>query len=367
MIKLKQSDLLDIVSRAYLFADTTKIAEIPHNLVKVENSNGKLVATCSNVGVIASFSAHSDCDTEFSFAVNAYKLFDIVKNWSVSEEINFQISEGRITLKAKNKKINISCVPDEGYWTSRAPNESSGFACGYDEIKKAIERSSFCASKTAYDVTQRCLLIESMEDSSILLASNEGYRLASIIHKNDTLFGSFRILVDAETIRSSMRHFAGDEIVNFSVSNSRLDIFNSRHWIGIATVPAKYPDVFRVRNMRYPYTYSANAEDIMAVCKSVLSVIRNSDRPRHARVLVSESSLTFYASTDEGDIEESVPLGPISGKSIEDLKGCDVIYFSEPASFFKNLIFETGPEKKHGYIFTSEEEPAWVYHLVATK
>lgn len=367
MIKIKQSILLNIVSKAYTFADITKVAKIPYSLIKIENLDGRLTASCLNVGVTASFSAKSEIEEEFCFAVNAYKFFEIIKNWSVSEEINFQISEGRVTLKAKNKKVSVPQVEDEGYWAGRGAASDRGFVSSYEDIKKAVDYSSFCASKTALDVTQRCLLIQSVAEGAILLASNEGFRLATLIYRNDTLFGDFRIIVEAEMIRSAIRLFSASEDIHFSVTDNRLDIYNSESWVGIATVQAKYPDVTRVRSTRYPYSYSVKPEDITAAAKAVLSVIRYSDKPRNARISIADSLLTFYASADDGDIEDSIPIVPITGEKIDHLKGCDIVYFSEPASMFKDLVFETGPEKNHGYAFTTKESPEWIYHLVQTR
>lgn len=367
MTNIKQKVLLDIVSKAYLFSDITKTAEIPYNLLKIENKDSRISATCSNTGIVVNFSADSGIEEYFSFVVNAYKFFDIVKNWNVSEEINFQISDTKIVLKAKNKRVTVACVQDEGYWASRGAYSDRGFVCSYQDIKTVAETVSFCSSKTAFDITHRCTLIESLPESKILFASHEGFRLASLVVENSTVVGSFRVLVEADSLRSAIRVLDASEDIHIGISDNRVDIFNSKAWLGIATVPAKYPDVFKVRNMRYPYTYLLDSRELLAISKSVLSVLRNSDKPRNARVSIGESSIQFYAATEDGDIEDSLPFTPVNGGLVDHVKGCDIVYFSEPAELFKKIIFETGPDKKHGYVFTSEEIPGWTYHLLATR
>lgn len=367
MIKIPHSILLKIATKVYSFADTSKTAKVPYNLIKISCSSGKISATCSNYNIIAIFSASVDCDEDFSFVTNAFRFFDVIKNWHVSEEINFQIFESKVVLKNKSKKVTIACVEDEGYWDSRKASTEYSFFVDSKDLKKIAESVAFCSSKTAYDITHRCLLLQSMENNEILFAAQEGFRLASVIVKNESLSGSFRSLVDAETFRSAIRMLNVDEVAYVHVQDSRVDIFDSNTWIGIATVPAKYPDILRVRGMQYPYRYIVESKDIEQISKSVLSVIRNTDRPRNARLTVSNNALVFFAATEDGDIEDSIPLNIVESGPFDDSKGCDIIYFAEPTSMFEKLELQTSPDRKHGYIFTTDEMPGWLYHLLATK
>lgn len=367
MIKINHSDLLSIVTKAYLFADTAKTAKIPYNLIRIVKQKNKISATCSNASVICTFTCDCEDDGDFDFATNAVRFFDVIKNWQASEEINFQIQEGKVILKAKAKKVTISCVADEGYWAGRGPSAEYSFVFAAAEIKKIISSVSFCSSKTAFDVVHRCLLIEAKEDNQIIFAAHEGFRMASIATKNDTLSGSFRVLVEADTINMALRSFGAEEEIYFVVGPSRVDIFNSKAWVGVAVVPAKYPDISRVRSMAYPYSYKVKSSDIAAISKSIASVIRNTDRPRNARFSIGDDGIRMFAATDDGDVEDILPSVLVSGDKFEDIKGCDIIYFAEACQFFSEMTLHTGPDKKHGYIFTTEELDGWSYHLLATR
>jgi DNA polymerase III sliding clamp (beta) subunit (PCNA family) len=367
MIKVKHSDLLGIVTKAYLFADNAKTAQIPYNLIRILKEKNRISATCSNASVICTFSCDCEEGEGFDFAVNAARFFDVIKNWQASEEINFQIHEGKVTLKAKSKKVNISCVPDEGYWAGRGPSGSHSFVFDAAEAKKIIGAVSFSSSKTAFDVVHRCLLIESIGDNQVVFAAHEGFRMASLVTKNDTLSGSFRVLVEADTINAALRSFGGEEQIYFTVGQSRVDIFNSNSWVGVGIIPAKYPDISRVRSMSYPYSYKVKSSDITSISKSISSVIRNTDRPRNARFSVAQDGIRIFAATDEGDVEDILPSEVVLGEPFDDTKGCDIVYFAEPCQFFSSFILHTGPDKKHGYIFTTEELEGWSYHLLATR
>ena len=367
MIKIKHSDLISIVTKAYLFADTAKTARVPYNLIRIVKEKNKISATCSNASVICTFTCGCEDDGDFDFATNAVRFFDVIKNWQASEEINFQIQEGKVTLKAKAKKVTISCAIDEGYWAGRGPSADYSFIFKAAEIKKIISAVSFSSSKTAFDVAHRCLLIESAGNGQVVFAAHEGFRMASAVVKNDTLSGTFRVLVEAEMINSALRSFGTDEEIYFVIGPSRVDIFNSNSWVGVGIVPAKYPDISIVRNMSYPYSYKVKSSDIVAISKSISSVIRNTDRPRSARFSVGEEGIRIFAAADDGDVEDILPSVTASGKSFDEVKGCDIVYFAEPCQFFSEVVLHTGPEKKQGYIFTTEELEGWTYHLLATR
>lgn len=367
MTKIKQKTILDIVNKAYYFADISKTAQAPFNLVKIENSHSGLTATCSNLGVVANFVGDSVIQDEFAFTVNAQRFYEVIKNWSASEEIDFQITDSKVTLKAKNKRVTIPTVEDEGYWQGRGPSPLNGFVLPYQEFKKYFESSAICSSVSAHDITHRCLLIESSAEGKLLLASHEGFRMSSAMVDAVAVSGSFRVLVDATMAKTMMRVFDSSEDVHVGVSEARVDFFNSKVWVGLSTIPAKYPDISRVRAMRYPCVYEINPEDLITVSKSILSVIRNTDRPRNAKLSISKDAIMFYAATESGDIEDSIPIVSGSGETIEEMKGCDIVYLSDPVSMFKQLSFETGPDKKHGYIFTTKELPGWIYHLLPTR
>jgi DNA polymerase III sliding clamp (beta) subunit (PCNA family) len=316
--------------------------------------------------VICTFSGSSGLLEDFSFVTVAHRFLDIIKNWQ-AEEIEFSMSDLKVVLKSKNKRVTISCLEDEGYWNSRPLLQSHSFSFDCGEFKKIIQAVAFCSSKGAYDVTHRCLLIESTGQPELLFASHEGFRLASAIIANSTVSGSFRNLVDADMAMSVIKMFDCAEQVYVTVNESRVDFFDSKTWIGLSTIPAKYPDVMRVRAMTYPCAYTVDSNDLKLISKSILSVIRHTDKPRSARLSISNDAIVISALSDDTDIEDSMPVCKIAGDEFEEIKGCDIVYLSEPAEFFSNLVLHTGPDKKHGYIFTSSELPGWVYHLLATK
>lgn len=367
MTKIKQKTLLEIVTKTYLFADITKTAKIPFNLVKIQNSSGEITATCSNLGVIANFSADSGSTDEFAFTVNAQRLFEIVKNWTMSEEIDFQISDGKVVLKAKSKRVTLPIIDEEDYWPGRGPKPESGFVMPFAQFKKCVESSSFCSSPSAHDVAQRCILIESTADGKLVLATQEGVRLVSLVAEDIHVSGSFRVLVDAAMLRTAMRVFDASEDIHVGVTDARVDLLTTRSWVGISTVPAKYPDIMRVRAMRYPNTYDISSDSLKVIAKSILSVIRNTEKPRNAKVTITSDSLCFYAVTESGDIEDSIPIVAGNGETMDEMKGCDIVYFSEAADYFKELTLETSSDKRHGYVFTTKELPGWIYQLVATR
>ncbi len=323
-----KADLLDLVQKAHALAPTKSSLQILSNL--------KLTATAGQLEVTATDLDHSICctgqvsgSTTFDIAINARKLFDIVR----------EIPDGEVTVEEDENVLSI--VSEKGFSCKVAGTDVADFpslpvidstvefGIPVSDFRRLVSRSSFAVSR---DTTRSCLcgVLWEVNNEGTAMIATDGHRLGrGLLSYTTGVAESLSVIVSPRTLQHVARIVEtrdSDTLLNVAVGEKYLVLSGSGFRLCSKIIDGPYPDYDKVIPKNNPKSALVERTSLIDAVRRV-SVLSN-QKTHLIRLHFSTDSLEIRVlNRDIGaEARERIPIG-YDGE--EHTIGFNAVYFSE--------------------------------------
>jgi len=221
--------------------------------ILVSISEGKLAITGTDLEVeITTSLAIEDQSLAIDFTVPAKKLFDICKNLDPGIELNFELKENKLILKAKKSRFILVTLAAENFPNLDSISSSSEFSITQRDLKTLIDSTQFSMANQDVRYYLNGLLFE-IYNNELRTVATDGHRLAYCGMDNLTNLINIpkdttqQLIVPRKAITELNRLLSDSEsLLKVAISPSHLSIAFDGLDFTTKLIDGRFPDYQRV-------------------------------------------------------------------------------------------------------------------------
>lgn len=247
-LSIQKSELLEVVQRAYALAPPKSSLQILSN-VKITCGGGQIEVTATDLDQSIRCTGQAEGDASFDVAINARKLFDIVREVpdgtvTIDEDENVLsiVSEKGFSCKVAGADVaDFPAFPDVG--------EAVTFEIAVDDLRRTVGKSSFAVSK---DTTRSCLcgVLWEIDGERCTMVATDGHRLGrSLVERNTGLTEKISVIISQKSLLHLTKVAESgdtDATLNVAVGEKYVVFTGERFTLCSKLIDGPYPDYEKV-------------------------------------------------------------------------------------------------------------------------
>ena len=280
-------------------------------LVNISDGIFRVTGTDLEVEITTSFPV-VDSSIVIDFTVPAKKLFDICKNLDSGIDLNFELKENKLILKARKSRFILSTLAADNFPNLDPMMSSSEMSISQRDLKKLIDATQFSMANQDVRYYLNGLLFEVYNDELRTVAT-DGHRLAySALDTLTNLINipkdtTIQLIVPRKAITELNRLLSDTEnVIKISISSSHLHISFEHLDFTTKLIDGRFPDYQRV----IPATELCNKiiiVDRQMIKQSLARIaVLSTEKYQAARLEFSHNSLIAVVHNPEQEEAEEV-------------------------------------------------------------
>lgn len=280
-------------------------------LVNISDGIFRVTGTDLEVEITTSFPI-VDSSIVIDFTVPAKKLFDICKNLDSGIDLNFELKENKLILKARKSRFILSTLAADNFPNLDPMMSSSEMSISQRDLKKLIDATQFSMANQDVRYYLNGLLFEVYNDELRTVAT-DGHRLAySALDTLTNLINipkdtTIQLIVPRKAITELNRLLSDTEnVIKISISSSHLHISFEHLDFTTKLIDGRFPDYQRV----IPATELCNKiiiVDRQMIKQSLARIaVLSTEKYKAARLEFSHNSLIAVVHNPEQEEAEEV-------------------------------------------------------------
>lgn len=280
-------------------------------LVNISDGIFRVTGTDLEVEITTSFPI-ADSSIVIDFTVPAKKLFDICKNLDAGIDLNFELKENKLILKARKSRFILSTLAADNFPNLDPMTSSSEMSISQRDLKKLIDATQFSMANQDVRYYLNGLLFEVYNDELRTVAT-DGHRLAySALDTLTNLINipkdtTIQLIVPRKAITELNRLLSDTEnVIKISISSSHLHISFEHLDFTTKLIDGRFPDYQRV----IPATELCNKiiiVDRQMIKQSLARIaVLSTEKYKAARLEFSHNSLIAVVHNPEQEEAEEV-------------------------------------------------------------
>jgi DNA polymerase-3 subunit beta len=240
---------------------------------------------------------------DFQITVSAKKLFDITRALPENSNIDIQIEENKVIVKAKKSRFNLQTLPPQDYPVMKKDeNDSIELKLSQKEFKALLKQVDFAMAQQDIRYYLNGLLIE-VKDKNINIVGTDGHRLSFTSLELKTPTNPAQVIVPRKTIVELVKLLGDtDDPVEISFSNNQVNFkFNDIDLI-TKVIDGKFPDYDRVIPQGHDNVF--NIDRSLLLDSMLRASILSNDKYRGIRMVVEEGNLKLVSNNSEQEQAE---------------------------------------------------------------
>ena len=288
-------------------------------LVNISNGFFRVTGTDLEVEITTSFPIE-DASIAVDFTVPAKKLFDICKNLDAAINLDFELKENKLILKAKKSRFILSTLLAENYPNLDSMTSTSEFSVSQRDIKNLIDATQFSMANQDVRYYLNGLLFE-IYNNELRTVATDGHRLAySALESLTNLINiprdnNLQLIVPRKAITELNRLLTdSEELIKISLSSSHLHIVFEALDFTCKLIDGRFPDYQRVIPAQELCTKNIIIDrQLLRQSLSRIAVL-STDKYKAARLEFSINSLTAVVHNPEQEEAEEIIQIDYSGE-----------------------------------------------------
>ena len=245
--------------------------------------------------------------------VSALTLHEIVRKLpdGASVELAEEAGTGRLSVSAGRSHFQLATLPKEDFPEMASPEYVTTFAIPAPALRRLFDKSRFAISteETRYYLNGVYLHIAEGEGVRTLRAvATDGHRLARI--DTELPMGAEDmpgVIVPRKTVAELRRLLDGDEVIEVSVSETKIRFRSGRLTLTSKVIDGTFPDYSRVIPTQNRRRLEVDAADFARAVDRVATV--SSERSRAVKMALDEDRLVLSVNApDSGAAEEELAV-----------------------------------------------------------
>jgi DNA polymerase-3 subunit beta len=316
-IKINREVLIKPLSSVVGIVEKRQALPILSNLLLVGNAN-KLTFTATDLEMQTSLNIDTKIETDFEITISARKLFDITRALPENSELDFQINESRVNVKAGKSKFNLQTLPSKDYpLLKKNDSESVSVKLSQNKLKGLLKQVDFAMAQQDIRYYLNGLLFE-IQGQKLNIVGTDGHRLSFTSTKLDDSYEKKEVIIPRKTIMELIKLLDdSDEIVELEILNQQVTFKFSDIFIITKVIDGKFPDYNRVIPVGYENGFLIDRQMLLNAMQRA-SILSN-EKYRGIRLVLSENNMQLITTNSEQeeaqeDIEisynkESIDIG----------------------------------------------------------
>ena len=301
-IKIDREILLKPLGNVSGIVEKRHALPILSNLL-LEGHQGKLKFTATDLEMQISTHIKTELADDFQITVSAKKLFDITRALPENSNIDIQIEENKVIVKAKKSRFNLQTLPPQDYPVMKKDeNDSIELKLSQKEFKALLKQVDFAMAQQDIRYYLNGLLIE-VKDKNINIVGTDGHRLSFTSLELKAPTNPAQVIVPRKTIVELVKLLGDtDDPVEISFSNNQVNFkFNDIDLI-TKVIDGKFPDYDRVIPQGHDNVF--NIDRSLLLDSMLRASILSNDKYRGIRMVVEEGNLKLVSNNSEQEQAE---------------------------------------------------------------
>ena len=296
-IKINREVLIQPLSSVVGIVEKRQALPILSNLLLVGNTN-KLTFTATDLEMQTSLNIDTKIETDFEITISARKLFDITRALPENSELDFQINESRVNVKAGKSKFNLQTLPSKDYpLLKRNNSESVSIKLSQNKLKGLLKQVDFAMAQQDIRYYLNGLLFE-IQGQKLNIVGTDGHRLSFTSTKLDDSYEKKEVIIPRKTIMELIKLLDdSDEIVELEILNQQVTFKFGDIFIITKVIDGKFPDYNRVIPVGYENGFLIDRQMLLNAMQRA-SILSN-EKYRGIRLVLSENNMQLITTNSE--------------------------------------------------------------------
>ena len=296
-IKINREVLIKPLSSVVGIVEKRQALPILSNLLLVGNAN-KLTFTATDLEMQTSLNIDTKIETDFEITISARKLFDITRALPENSELDFQINESRVNVKAGKSKFNLQTLPSKDYpLLKKNDSESVSVKLSQKKLKGLLKQVDFAMAQQDIRYYLNGLLFE-IQGQKLNIVGTDGHRLSFTSTKLDDSYEKKEVIIPRKTIMELIKLLDdSDEIVELEILNQQVTFKFGDIFIITKVIDGKFPDYNRVIPVGYENGFLIDRQMLLNAMQRA-SILSN-EKYRGIRLVLSENNMQLITTNSE--------------------------------------------------------------------
>jgi DNA polymerase-3 subunit beta len=296
-IKINREVLIKPLSSVVGIVEKRQALPILSNLLLVGNAN-KLTFTATDLEMQTSLNIDTKIETDFEITISARKLFDITRALPENSELDFQINESRVNVKAGKSKFNLQTLPSKDYpLLKKNDSESVSVKLSQNKLKGLLKQVDFAMAQQDIRYYLNGLLFE-IQGQKLNIVGTDGHRLSFTSTKLDDSYEKKEVIIPRKTIMELIKLLDdSDEIVELEILNQQVIFKFGDIFIITKVIDGKFPDYNRVIPVGYENGFLIDRQMLLNAMQRA-SILSN-EKYRGIRLVLSENNMQLITTNSE--------------------------------------------------------------------
>jgi DNA polymerase-3 subunit beta len=296
-IKINRDVLLKPLSNVVSIVEKRQALPILSNLLLVGNEN-RLTFTATDLEMQTSLSIETKIDSNFEITISAKKLFDITRALPEGSELEFQINESRVNVKAGKSKFNLQTLPAKDYpILKQGDSESISFDISQKALKGLLKQVDFAMAQQDIRYYLNGLLFE-IQGQKLNIVGTDGHRLSFTSSKLNQSYEKKDVIIPRKTIMELIKLLEDDDDpVAIQILNQQVTFKFKNINLITKVIDGKFPDYHRVIPQGYENGFLINRQSLLSAMQRA-SILSN-EKYRGIRLVISENNMKLITTNSE--------------------------------------------------------------------
>lgn len=306
-IKIDRELLINPLGNVSGIVEKRHALPILSNLL-LENQENNLKFTATDLEMQISTHIKTKLSDNFQITIPAKKLFDITRALPEKSNIDIQIEENKVTVKAKKSRFNLQTLPPKDYPVMKKDvDDVIKLKLSQSVLKNLLKQVDFSMAQQDIRYYLNGLLIE-IKDNNLNIVGTDGHRLSFTSATLKDPCKNIQVIVPRKTIVELVKLLSdSDDNVEIGITNNQVNFnFNDIDLI-TKVIDGKFPDYSRVIPNGHENIFDIDRETLLDAM--LRASILSNDKYRGIRMVVEENNLKLISNNSEHEeAEEEIEI-----------------------------------------------------------
>ena len=205
-IKIDRELLINPLGNVSGIVEKRHALPILSNLL-LENQEGNLKFTATDLEMQISTQIKTKLSDDFQITISAKKLFDITRALPEKSNIDIQIEETKVTVKAKKSRFNLQTLPPKDYPVMKKDvDDVIELKLSQNILKNLLKQVDFSMAQQDIRYYLNGLLLE-IKENNLNIVGTDGHRLSFTSSALKDPCKNIQVIVPRKTIMELVKLF----------------------------------------------------------------------------------------------------------------------------------------------------------------
>ena len=286
-------------------------------LLVLDNGHLSLTGTDLEVELIGRVSlTRSGAGESGEVTVPARKLVDICRSLPEGSEIEFQVEDGKVTVRSGRSRFTLSTLPAREFPNLEGSIGTHQVTLKQSQLKRLIDRTSFAMAQQDVRYYLNGMLWE-IKDRKLTVVATDGHRLALCqLADSVDVDGELQVILPRKGVLELSRLLIDEDAdISVVIGSNHVRATTEDFTFTSKLVDGKFPDYQRVMPRSTEKSLLGSRLELRQAFAR--AAILSNEKYRGVRLKLSDSNLDILANNPEQEqAEESVPV-EYSGGELE--------------------------------------------------